>query len=99
MIFGKDVAIVKGKTTRKKPKLVIHNTIEVPKALKLAQKDVTLCIDTFFVNKMPFLHTISDKIHSWTLQWVTRKPRCIDSILKWFQGLLEGWFQNKVCLC
>jgi hypothetical protein len=52
MIFGKDVAIIKGRTTRKKTKPVIQDTIEVPKALKLAQKDVTLCIDTFFVNKM-----------------------------------------------
>jgi hypothetical protein len=64
MIFGRDVAIIKGKTTRKK------DTIEVPKALKLAQKDVTLCINTFFVNKMLFLHTISDKIHYRTSQWV-----------------------------
>jgi hypothetical protein len=70
MLFSKDVAIIKGKTTRKKPKPVIQDIIEVPKALKLAQKDVTLCIDTFFVNKMSFLHTISNKIHYPTLQWV-----------------------------
>jgi hypothetical protein len=76
MIFGKDLAIIKGKTTRKKPKPVIQDTIEVPKALKLAQKDVSLCIDTFFVNKMLFLHTISNKIHYRTSQglpdWETK---------------------------
>jgi hypothetical protein len=69
-IFGRDIAILKGKTTRKKPKPVIHDTIPVPKALKSAQEEVTLCIDTFFVNRMPFLHTISDKIHYRTSQWV-----------------------------
>jgi hypothetical protein len=69
-IFGHDIAILKGKTIRKKPKPVIHDTIAVPKALKLAQEEVTLCIDTFFVNRMTFLHTISDRIHYRTSQWV-----------------------------
>jgi hypothetical protein len=69
-IFGKDVAVLKGKTTSTKPKPVIHDTIAISKALKMAQKEVTLCVDTFFVNKMPFLHTISDRIHYRTSQWV-----------------------------
>jgi hypothetical protein len=71
-IFGKDVAILKGTTTRTKPKPkpVIHDIIAVPKALKMAQKNVTLCIGTFFVSKMLFLHTISDKIHYCTSQWI-----------------------------
>jgi hypothetical protein len=38
--------------------------------LKEAQKDVTICIDTFFVNKMPFLHTILERIHYRTSQWI-----------------------------
>jgi hypothetical protein len=69
-IFGKDIAILMGKTTRKKPILVVHDTIAVPKALKEDQKDVTICINTFFVNKMPFLHTISERIHYRTSQWI-----------------------------
>jgi hypothetical protein len=62
-IFAKDVAILKGKTTRTKPKPIIHDAIAIPKALKMAQKEVTLCVDTFFIDKIPFLHTISDQIH------------------------------------
>jgi hypothetical protein len=69
-IFGHDIAILKGKAIRKKPKPVIHDTIAVPKALKLAQEDVTLCIDTFFVSRMPFLYTTFDKIHYRTSKWV-----------------------------
>jgi hypothetical protein len=38
---------------------VIHDTIAVPKALKSAQEDITLCINTFFV-----------KFHYRTSQWV-----------------------------
>jgi hypothetical protein len=36
-IFGKDIAVLKGKTTRSAPKEVIHDTVEIPKALKEAQ--------------------------------------------------------------
>jgi hypothetical protein len=68
--FGKDKAVFKGKTTMTRPKPVIHVTIEIPKALKMAQKEVMLCVNTFFVNKMPFIHTISDRIHYRTSQWV-----------------------------
>jgi hypothetical protein len=98
MIFGKDVAIIKGKTTRKKPKPVIQDTIKVPKALKLAQKDVTLCIDTFFINMMLFLHTISNKIHYRTSQWVP------DWEAKTYRQYLEVvfkvyWKAGLVCLC
>jgi hypothetical protein len=67
-IFGEDVAIIKGKTTRAKPKPGIHDITAVPKALKMAQKSVILCIDTFFVNTMSFLHTISDT-SQWILDW------------------------------
>jgi hypothetical protein len=83
-IFGRDIAILKGKTTRKKPKPVIHDTIAVPKALKSAQEEVTLSIDTFFVNRLPFLHTISDKIHYRTSQWCqTVKQAHIECTSKW----------------
>jgi hypothetical protein len=72
-IFGKDIAVLKGKATRTAPKQVIHDTIEIPKALREAQHKVTLCIDTFFVNKMPFLHTISQNIHYRTSQWIPNR--------------------------
>jgi hypothetical protein len=69
-IFGKDIVILKGKTTRKNPIPVVNDTIAVPKGLKGAQKDVTICIDTFFANKMSFLHTIWERIHYRTSQWI-----------------------------
>jgi hypothetical protein len=40
-IFGKDIAILKGKTTRKKLEVVIHDTVTIPSELKMAQKKVT----------------------------------------------------------
>jgi hypothetical protein len=72
-IFEKDVAVLKGKLVRSKPKQVIHDTIEVPRALKEAQSQVKLCIDTFFVNKMAFFHSISQEIHYRTTQWIPNR--------------------------
>jgi hypothetical protein len=46
-IFGKDVAVLKGKTTRKKSNIVIHDIISIPPKLKMVQHKVTLCIDRF----------------------------------------------------
>jgi hypothetical protein len=69
-IFGKDIAIIKGKTMCKKPAIVLHDTISIPPELKMAQRDVTLAIDSFYVNKMVFFHTISEAIHYRTTQWI-----------------------------
>jgi hypothetical protein len=91
-IFGRNIAIFKGKSTRKKPKPVIHDTIAVPTALKLAQEDVTLCIDTFFVNKMPFLHTIPDKIHYRTSQWV---PDCESSTYRMYLEVVSRCIEKQ----
>jgi hypothetical protein len=69
-IFGKDVAVLKGKTTRQKSTIVIHDTVAIPQELKIAQQEVTISIDTFFVNKMAFFHTISGKIKYRTSQFI-----------------------------
>jgi hypothetical protein len=69
-IFGKDIAVLKGKTTRRKPNIVIHDTVTIPSELKMAQQHVTLCIDTFYVNQMPFFHTNSKNIMYQTTQWL-----------------------------
>jgi hypothetical protein len=67
-VFRKDAAILKWKTTRTTVKPVLQDTLAVPKALKEAQRNVILCVHTFFV-KMPFLHTISNRIHYSKSQW------------------------------
>jgi hypothetical protein len=41
-IFGRDIAVLKGKTTLSKPNIVLHDVISTPSELKMAQRDVTL---------------------------------------------------------
>ena len=61
-IYGRDVALLKGKTTRKKPLVVTTNIVAVPKEVRMLYNKVTLAIDIFFVNKVPFFITFSLKI-------------------------------------
>jgi hypothetical protein len=60
-IFGPDIATLKGKTTRHKPSPYVEEVVNIPPEL-ISEQQVHLCIDTFFVNEIPFLTTISRHI-------------------------------------
>jgi hypothetical protein len=53
------IAMLKGKTVRMTPPVVRQDVIEIPKEILELHKDVTLAIDIFFVNKIPFFITYS----------------------------------------
>jgi hypothetical protein len=72
-IYGKDIASIKGKTTRQKPTPVIQNMVEIPPELKNAQRNVDLCFDTLFINGMAFLSTISKRIKYRTIEWLPER--------------------------
>jgi hypothetical protein len=61
-IWGKNIAALKGKTTRKKTIHVARDFIKIPKELVELHKEVFLTADIFFVNKIPFFLTYSRKI-------------------------------------
>src|SRR6056297_3221525 len=61
-VYGKDIASVKGKATRRKPPTVTIDTVDIPPELKLNQQLVDLCIDAFFVNRITFLGSISKRL-------------------------------------
>jgi hypothetical protein len=58
----KNIAALKGKTTRSKPNPVARDFVKVPVALLKLHKEVFLTVDIFFVNKIPFFLTLSRKI-------------------------------------
>ena len=58
-IFGKDLGSLQGKTTRRKPSTVVNDHFEIPPDILSAHHDIVLCADIFFVDKIPFLVTIS----------------------------------------
>ena len=61
-IWGPSVALLKGKTVRCKPPFVMEDVIEVPREIWQLHKRVTLTIDIFFVNGVPYFVTFSLRI-------------------------------------
>jgi hypothetical protein len=53
-IWGPSVALLKGKTARHKPPFVMEDVIEAPKEIQQLHKRVTLTVDIFFVNGVPY---------------------------------------------
>jgi hypothetical protein len=61
-IWGKNVAVLKGKTTWTKPDPVAKDFVKVPLELLKLHKEVYITADLFFVNKIPFFLILSCKI-------------------------------------
>jgi hypothetical protein len=61
-IFGPDVGSLKGKTVHRAPERVRGNLNNLPPVLMSRYRDVTLGGNIMFVNKIPFLMTISQNI-------------------------------------
>ena len=61
-IWGKNIVALKVKTTWSKPNTVTRDSVKIPMDLLKLHKEVFLTLDIFFVNKIPFLLTLSRKI-------------------------------------
>jgi hypothetical protein len=94
-IWGPDVPSLKGKTTRKTPPMVPIDIVAVPMEIRDLHRHVTLSIDVFFVNKTPFLLTLSQKIMFTSVTHLTnRKISTIFAALKtMFTYYLQKGFQ------
>ena len=83
-IFGPDVYAIKGKSVRKKPKVVVSDYIEIPRELIKAHKGVILCADIMFINEVPFLVTMSKNIQFITSRYLPNKKK--ESLLEAFDA-------------
>ena len=61
-IWGKNIAALKGNTTRSIPNTVARDSVKISMDLLNLHKEVFLTLEIFFVNKIPFLLTLSRKI-------------------------------------
>ena len=55
------------KTTRKKPIPVVKDYMDIPVELTDKAKNVELCIDTLFINEIPFLATVARRLQYRTI--------------------------------
>ena len=53
-IFGPDIFVLKGKTTRKKPMPVNTDYVKIPPEIMKVHRNITLCIDIMFINGLIF---------------------------------------------
>ena len=61
-MFGLDVSILKGRTTRQRPKVVVDDFIEIPRELIENNKELILRTEIMFINQQELFTTIDKKI-------------------------------------
>jgi hypothetical protein len=88
-ILGKNIAALKGKTTRSK---TTRDYVKVPKELLKLHKEVFLTTDIFFVNKIPFFLTLSRNICFTAVNQLA--DRTVPQIFKAFKEMYQYYLQR-----
>ena len=88
-IFGPDMSSLKGKSTRRKPKPVRSDLIEIPKEIITKHHDIDLCMDAMDVNEYGMLTAIDQTIKFQSLVPMNTKQHveyypALDQILRHF---------------
>ena len=93
-IWGPNIAALKGKTTRSTPEPVKSDIVAIPTTIRELHRIVTMSIDVFFMNKIPFLLTLSRKICFSTVTHLSdQKAGTIYAAFKFFMYYLQKGFQ------
>jgi hypothetical protein len=90
-IWDKNIAALKGKTTRSKTRPVARDHVKVPKEFFKLHKEVFLTTDIFFVNKIPFFLTLSRKICFTAVNHLV--DRNVPQIFKAFKEMYQYYLQ------
>jgi hypothetical protein len=91
-IWGPSIASLKGKTVCTKAVPVKTDIVQVPVKIRDLHQEVTLTIDVFFVNKIPFLITLSGKITFTTVTHLSNRK--IDTIFKAFKTIFKYYLER-----
>jgi len=81
--LGPNLGSLKGKTTRKTPGRVTINTLDdLPDGMLEEHENVTLTVNIMYINKIPFIVTLSRAIHFGTIKMIKdeRKSTIIKSL-------------------
>jgi hypothetical protein len=91
-IWGPSVAALKGKMVWKRLEPIKTDIVSIPKEIRELHKEVTLTIDIFFMNKIPFFLTLSRVLY---FTMVTHLPdRSLDQIFKVLKGIFYYYLQQ-----
>jgi hypothetical protein len=89
-IFGRDIGSLKGKTTRRSLGGIRAGVINIPRQIMAQYRNITLCIDLMFVNKIPFFVSISRNIKFVTASVLSnRKEASLVKLLTRIYGIYQ----------
>jgi hypothetical protein len=91
-IWGKNIAALKGKTTRSKSIQVARDYVKLPMELLKLHKEVILTTDIFFVNTITFFLTLSRKICFTAVNHLV--DRTESQIFKAFKEMYQYYLQR-----
>jgi hypothetical protein len=100
-IFGPDMSSLKGKSTRRKPKPVRSDLIEIPKEIITKHHDIDLCMEAMYVNECGMLTAIDQTIKFRSLVPMNTKQhveyyRALDQILRHYN---QARFEIRTLHC
>ena len=70
LVFGPDITSLKGKPVRRKPASVVTDYIEIPREILESHKELEVSTDIMFINKIPFLVSISRRLKLTTIEYL-----------------------------
>ena len=88
-IYGKDIASLKGKSTRSKATPAVDDVVAIPKRLLYLHKNVHLFLDIMYVNGLPFLMSISK--HLYYQSAIYLKDEKADTLYKAMDGIFNKY--------
>jgi hypothetical protein len=93
-IWGKNIAALKGKNTQSKNNPVAREYVKVPMELLKLHKKFFLTTDIFFVNKIPFLLTLSRNICFLAVTYLAERtvPQISKACKEMYQYYLQQGF-------
>jgi hypothetical protein len=91
-IWGKNIAALKGKTTRIKSIPVARDYVKVPMELMKLHKEVFLTTDIFLVNEIPFFLILSRKICFMAVNHLA--DRTVPQIFKAFKEMYQYYLHH-----
>ncbi len=91
-IWGPNIAALKEKTTCSKPEVVVMDIVRIPKEIQEVHKIISMSIDIFFVNQIPFFITLSRNICFTMVTHLTNRK--LVNIFKAFKGIYVYYLQK-----
>ncbi len=99
LIYGPDIAVLKGKMTRSAaaPRAPTFEAVAILTPVLEHHRNVTLCVDLFFVQGLAYLHTISRGIGFRTVAPI--KDRTFATLLREVQAAIHLYVMRRFTVC